>query len=73
MEYFKGTTSRKDIHLPDESDSRETWRVAGLEAPGPGYSGEAGKNDPLLRARLIVFEEKKDNERNTTSKDAFVG
>ncbi|CAB9513779.1 expressed unknown protein [Seminavis robusta] len=58
LEYCKGTTSRPDIHLPNDSDTRKLWKDAGLEAPGPGFSGEATEKDPLLRARLIVFEEK---------------
>ena len=58
LEYCKGRTlDDSSSCLPNESCSRRIWKEAGLEAPGPGYSGEASQTNPLMRAKLIVFEE----------------
>jgi len=59
LEYCKGSVLSEDSTLPDETCSRQVWKQAGLDAPGPEYSGEASLADPLMRAKLIVFEEQK--------------
>lgn len=43
--------------LPDAASAREEWKEAGLDAPPPGFSGEPGPDDPMMRARLTVFED----------------
>ena len=55
LEYYEGTCD-DDTHLPNNADPRSCWKNAGLEAPGPGYNGEASLDNPLMRARLVVFE-----------------
>lgn len=56
LEYCRGRTRGKDIHLPDHTDSRQVWNQTGLRAPGPGFKGEASLKDPVLQTKLIVFE-----------------
>lgn len=51
----KMTESHPTPPLPDESTPRTTWQKHGLNAPGPGFTGAPGRNDPLLRVRLILF------------------
>ena len=55
MEVFHGSVA-KGSRLPDESNSREEWKQAGLDAPAADFEGEPGPNDPLMRTRLIIFE-----------------
>jgi len=55
LEYYNGTCA-KDTHLTNDLDTRQAWKSAGLDAPGPGFNGEASLQDSLLQARLIVFE-----------------
>ena len=58
LEYCTGkTVDGSSSTLPDDSCSRQIWKEAGLEAPGPGYSGEANQENPLKRAKLVVFHE----------------
>ena len=54
LEYCKGTCN--DDTLPNHSNVREAWKNAGVDAPGPGFSGEATLKDPLMRAKLVVFD-----------------
>lgn len=56
LEYYKGTCDNDNDSLPDDSHIRETWKKVGVDAPGPGFSGEATLNDPLMRAKVVVFE-----------------
>jgi hypothetical protein len=57
LEYCKGTCSTDT--LPNDSHVRDAWKSAGVDAPGPGFSGEATLKDPLLRAKLVVFDKQK--------------
>lgn len=61
LEYFKGITPDTVLakDLPNETHTRQVWREAGLDAPGPGYSGAPTLNHPLLRAKLVVYEHQK--------------
>jgi len=63
LEHCKGSVDAAEdgssAKLPDDSSNRQVWKEAGLEAPGPGCSGEASSENPLMRAKLIVFEEPK--------------
>lgn len=43
--------------LPDATSAREEWKEAGLDAPPPGFGGEPGPDDPMMRVRLTVFED----------------
>ena len=61
LEYFKGTAPDTVLakDLPNETHTRQVWKEAGLDAPGPGYSGAATLKDSLLRAKLVVYEQQK--------------
>jgi hypothetical protein len=56
LEYYTGTTN-KDAKLPNDMDTRSAWKRASLDAPGPGFRGQASLRDPLMRARVVVFEQ----------------
>ena len=55
LEYYKGIVNDEGIHLPNDEDTRQTWKQAGLDAPGPSKDGEESMG-ALMKARVVVFE-----------------
>ena len=58
FDYYKGSCDDADQNLPDDKVTRKVWKSAGLDAPAAGFSGAPTLNDPLLRVRFIVFEDR---------------
>lgn len=58
LERVKGTFGAAQ-RLPGDTFTRKDWEFLGLNGPSAGYEGYPSMTDPLLRARVVTFEEAK--------------